>query len=225
MLLYLPWRRGKMVRAISKNLNIVEYISKKISSILCQEVELEEINYLKLKLGIEVFLINVTKGMIVYGVAIVFGLFIPTLLLHSSYFAVRKVSFGLHAKSSFHCTFISLLFFVAIPYLSKDIIFSDIFIKSIFTIYLLCFYLYAPADTENYPILGEGNRRKLRNKSILTCLVLMIIVITSSNSMLKTLITLGVALQIIQILPLTYKILKRGYKNYEKYETKCTKRN
>lgn len=36
--------------------------------------------------------------------------------------------------------------------------------------------------------------------------------------MIKSLLVLGIALQIVFILPITYKLLKRGRNNYEKYE-------
>ncbi|WP_249685661.1 accessory gene regulator B family protein, partial [Bacillus velezensis] len=71
------------------------------------------VEYLKMKSGIKTILINFSKAIFVYGMAILCGVLFQTFILHSAYFAVSRVSFGLHAKSSAHCTKISVILLVS----------------------------------------------------------------------------------------------------------------
>lgn len=178
----------------------------------------DRIAYLKMKLGIEMLLINITKTSIIYGVSLVCHLFLQTLILHGAYFAVRRYSFGLHANTSLSCTLISILMFVGTPLLSPYINLSSFAVIGLGLLFTALLYRYAPADTDKFPLIGADRRRKLRRSSAATCLIVTFIAIITPSSTVTTLLMLGVGLQIIMILPITYKLLKRSVRNYEKYE-------
>ena len=77
---------------------------------------------------------------------------------------------------------------------------------------------YSPADTENRPILGKENRERLKKETLIICICFL-----SFNLLLKSIKVINLTMyvmifQTISILPYTYKLLKRGYKNYERYE-------
>ncbi|WP_066186351.1 MULTISPECIES: accessory gene regulator B family protein [Gracilibacillus] len=179
---------------------------------------MEELDYLKMKLGIEVILTNLTKGIIVYGLAFLLQVFWETLILHGAYVLLRRYSFGLHAKSSIVCTIVSVVLFVVIPYFLRDVVLGNYVIGALFLLSILSIYYFAPADTEKHPLIGEKKRKKLRNKSVLTCIILMIVALVVPIAMIKTMVIAGVAIQVISILPVSYKILQRSYDNYESYE-------
>jgi len=198
--------------------NLGDLIATNIACWIKKRTSIDELEYLKIKLGIEVILINLMKGIIVYGGALVLNIFYLTLIFHSSYLFIRSKSHGLHAETSANCTIISVILFVLLPYISKDMIFSDFFIFIIFVISFCCLICYAPADTGNQPLIGREKRGELRKQSLIRCVILLLITLGVQNSIMKVMITLGVISQIIFILPVTYKLLKRSYNNYEKYE-------
>ncbi|GAB2547675.1 accessory gene regulator B family protein [Gracilibacillus alcaliphilus] len=211
-----------MLSKVEKRVSITEVIANKIALWVKERNRLEEIDYLKMKLGVGVILTNITKGIIVYGLAILLNIFFETLILHGSYFLLRRSSFGLHAKSSTICTLLSIVLFVVIPYMMKDIVINNYILLPLFLVCIFFVYLFAPADTEKHPLLGKNRRKKLRNQSVITCMVLMLIAVIVPMPMISTLVFTGVAIQVISILPVSYKLLKRSYDNYEQYEEQAS---
>jgi len=193
-----------------------EVFAEGVACWIAGRVEVDDISYLKLKLGVEVLFIDLTKGLVVYGLAILLGMFVSALIVHLSYLALRRCSFGLHAKSSFNCTIVSVVMFIALPYVVRNWVLDFRWIFLLFTVSTCCFFLYAPADTEKNPLIGKERRLKLRNRAVFSCLALMGVTFMVPNYEVRVLIILGVVLQVVMILPLTYKMLGRSYQNYEK---------
>lgn len=172
----------------------------------------------KIKLGIEILLINISKLIIMLAIAAVFHLLKETIFMLLIFTSIRRNAFGLHAKNSFTCTVVSIIIFVFGSYLSHYLKFNNYIVFIIFTIINILLYKYAPADTENHPLLGVDLRKKLKTESVITGLILMIITLLIPNSVIKALIILSAISAVTLILPITYYLLKRSYRNYEIYE-------
>ncbi|MBM5597610.1 accessory gene regulator ArgB-like protein [Listeria seeligeri] len=178
----------------------------------------DEEGYLKVKYGLEIILINVMKFAIVYGIALVTGVLLQTMTVHLSYLWLRRYSFGLHATKTLNCTLISLTMFVLTPWIFQNVLSNNWIVLGTFAFILLNMFLFAPADTENLPLIGEGHRKKLKRKAIIGTLILTGITLLIPFAEMKTLIMIGSLFQVVSINPLTYKLLRRRYRNYEKYE-------
>ena len=195
----------------------LEEVSERVAKVLMDKMDLKRTDYLKIKLGIEVSLINLTKGIIVYGIAALLGSLVPTLITHISYVVLRRVAYGLHAEKFINCALLSVLLFALFPYSVRNFTISNGELIIFFLVSLFLIYRYAPADTEKNPLIGIEKRLKLRNKSLLAGVILMFIALIISNPTINIMVVLGVSLQVVSILPITYKLLKRGYNNYEKH--------
>lgn len=202
-----------------QRMGIIESLASRMALWMNKERQGDHIDYLKMKLGIETILTNVSKGLIVYGTAIILGLFLQTLILHVAYAILRRYSYGLHANSSTVCSVISIVLFIGTPILCQYIPFNSLVVIGCGLLFITLLYLYAPADTDKSPIIGAERRRTLRMKSMVACAVITGIAFLYPDPFIKSLLMLGMAIQIVMILPLTYKILKRSVKNYEQYET------
>lgn len=207
-----------MVEETVNKMGLTESFASKLAMRINKERDGSRIDYLKMKLGIEMLVINLTKSFIVYGVAIAFHILLQTLILHAAYFAIRRVAFGLHANSSTICTIISVLAFVGTPILCQYIWFNNYLVIGLGVILTLLLYRYAPADTDKYPLLGVERRNKMRKEAVITCIIIMIIALICPSPMIKSLLVCGVLIQVVAILPVSYKLLKRSFNNYEKYE-------
>jgi len=196
-----------------------EILADRITRWLFEGTEQNEIAYLTAKLGLESILINISKGFIVYMIAILFQTVLPTFITHATYVLLRKFSQGLHAKSSFVCTVVSVTLFVILPAIMQNIILSRPVVFFIGIIVTCLFYLYAPADTEKSPILNAETRNHLKWRSVWSSALITVVALIVPYPMVRTLMVLGLVLQIIMILPITYKLLGRRYRNYEEYET------
>lgn len=172
----------------------------------------------KMTLGMEVFLINVFKLTVVYVLAALVGILSLTLVTHIAFVAIKRYSFGLHALNSTVCTLVSCTMFVLIPWLVSGFGIGNLTVAILFAGILFSLFFFAPADTKAKPLFGANNRKRLKIKAFASGVVVLIAALVIPNETIKLLLTLGAVYQSISILPLTYKILKRSERNYEKYE-------
>lgn len=193
----------------------VPNMAAKITKTIFRDREVDEDRFAIVKYGVEIFLVNVTKGITVYLAAALLGMIWQTLIVHLSYLMIRRHSFGLHAKTSLGCTITSVVMFVVLPYFVKGVQLSGWMIVLISALILLNIAIFSPSDTENMPLFNAQKRHKLRLKSFFNTLVVLFFVQIVSHEEIKVMILLGACLQMLLIHPLTYRIFRRRYNNYE----------
>ena len=76
--------------------------------------------------------------------------------------------------------------------------------------------LYAPADTENVPILSKKDRRKKQIISYITFSIGLIAAIFIQNSVISNILIFGNLLQTLTITRIAYRLTKNKY-GYEVY--------
>lgn len=193
-------------------------VAQNIAVWLNQYSVLEGTEYKKMVLGIESLLINITKLLFVYALSALLGVVVYTAITQAAYALIRRYALGLHALNSKVCTVVSCLLFVILPWVLQDMGIGNMAVIILFLLIILCLYLYAPADTRARPLIGQKTRTIHKRKAVFCGILLMGVAVLMPTESVKLLIALGAAYQVISILPLTYKILKRSEKNYEKYE-------
>lgn len=177
-----------------------------------------ELELKKIKLGIEILLINISKFIIIMTVAYNLNLASYTILGILLLGLMRLNCFGLHAKNSIVCTLVSGVSLIFISYISKYCYLKLGQIALMGLINLIIIAKYAPADTEAHPLVGEELRKKLKIKAIITIIVIYCIGLIINKDEIIRIIVLMASLQCVLIHPVTYKIFRRGWRNYEKYE-------
>lgn len=190
---------GNTINSIKKNYN---YSNEK----------LEKIRY-----GLEVFYLTITKTIVIFTLAYILKLFKSLILLFLFYTLLRLTAFGLHAKKSWQCWISSGFVFILIPYIISniEIIKSvQIIVASIGT---LLIGIYAPADTEKRPIINKKRRGIFKIISILTSMSYTILLFFVKSNLLCNALMFSIILQVVMILPITYKIFNLSYNNYKNY--------
>lgn len=178
----------------------------------------EGIEKVKLQYGMEMILLNASKLIVIIIIAALLGIIPQMLITLLSFNIIRNKAFGLHARSSVGCMIGSILLFIVCVYFANMIEISNVLIVSSFSVFAILMALYAPSDTEKRPLIGVKMRERLRKKSVITVFVVMTIALLIPYGNIKTLILLGALIEMIMVLPLTYKILQRRRNNYEEYE-------
>jgi accessory gene regulator B len=201
-----------------KNVSIAEKVAANLAEKINNRIEIDNINYIKMKYGLEVLIINLSKTLFILIMSEILGLFIETLFVMLSFGFIKCYAFGVHAKSSTSCTIITSMCFFIGAYIPKLFTITNNTVSLIFFVVLVLLYLYAPADTEARPLVGKSLRRKLKIKSLLSAGILMILAFCINDSVLKFCVTYGALCESITITPIIYKLLGRGYKNYEQYK-------
>ena len=190
-----------------KNLN---YVSK--------YYQLTDTEKIKIKYGLEVLYTIITKTLGILFISLFLKTFKETIILMIFYLLLRLFSHGIHAKKSSHCWFASILTYGAFPLLIKYYVINKFYILIMSIIALVCFIIWAPADTPKKPLINKKKRVLDKLLTVAISTVLMFIPLLSNNSLINNCIFFSYIMSIISINPLTYKLFGIPFNNYKNYK-------
>ncbi len=197
---------------------ITEFLTNKIRKEMPEidDERAEVINY-----GLQILVGEVPKTFIMLVVAYLLGVFKLTLITFLILMPYRTFSGGFHLKTHIGCIVTTCLFYCGTALLAKYITFIEIS-KYIITIVLGIFgiimiRLYAPADTENVPILSKKVRKQKQVLSYITFIVGLAIALIIKNNIVSNIIIFGYLMQTCMITKLAYRLTNNKY-GYEVYE-------
>jgi len=189
-----------------------ERISGKITEAIAAELkDLSEEKLAEIDYGIAAFIANSYKMAFIFILAILLNVFQYFLIALVSFGALRTFASGVHAKREWTCLPTSALVFFGITYLGMI---SNLNIYIISFVFILCFgaiLRYAPADTEERPIVSRRLRKKLKILSCITILALYAIALYSIGTKASSIITYAVLFESVLILPVTYRLAGSMY--------------
>jgi len=191
---------------------ICDYLTKKIRQQMPEvdDERAEVINY-----GIHLVVGEIPKTFIFIAIAAILGIlkefFITVLVI----FPYRAVSGGMHLKTHIGCIVATSLMYCGTAYISQfQLISNDIKYIVLFMVWLfgmiMC-KLYAPADTENVPILRKKDRRIKKILSYVILTITLIIGALIDNYIVSNIIILGTLIQTIMITRIVYKLTNNKY--------------
>ena len=196
---------------------ICDFLTNKIRNKMPEinDERAEVINY-----GIHLIVGEIPKTFVFILVAWLLGVlrefFITVLVI----FPYRAFSGGFHLKTHLGCIVGSSIMYCGIPFISKYIILNNAFkcilIISVWIFGMIMCKLYAPADTENVPILKKKARKTKQILSYITLTVTLIVGIFINNNIVSNIIILGMFIQSMMITKLAYRITNNKY-GYEVY--------
>ena len=191
---------------INNSMNLINGLNK------YNEEQLEEIKY-----GIEAVYLLITKFIVIYTISIILGLWKETLLLLMFFNFLRATAFGLHASKSINCWISSIISFLLLPFICKNYVLPNWFFIIISSVCIVLFTLYAPADTIKRPLINAKKTKIYKIIKIITSLIYTALIFLINNNIIKNIIIFSMILQVVLILPITYKIFKLPYNNYKNY--------
>lgn len=172
--------------------------------------------------GIQLIIGELPKMILLFVLGFVLGIGWYTVFTYIALTPYRAASGGFHLKSHLGCILGSSAFYYGVIYLSKFLILDSIQ-KYIFTFIAFIFgmimvSLYAPADTENVPILSKKERKRKRILSYITLTLTLLVGVIVQDSMISNILIISVMIQTMMITPVAYILTnnKYGYRVYEK---------
>ena len=176
----------------------------------------EVINY-----GLQLVIGEIPKTFVVLIIAYLCGVLKLSIIALLAIMPYRATSGGVHLKTHIGCILGTSLFYVGNALLSKYIVFEPIYIKyiliSITWIFsMVMINLYAPADTENVPILRKKERKIKKNLSYVTMTLTLLASMLIKNVVFSNLLIFLTIFQTIWISKFTYKLTNNKY-GYEEY--------
>lgn len=176
----------------------------------------EVINY-----GLQILLGEVPKFFIMLFIAYILGIFKLTLITFLILATYRGASGGFHLKTHIGCIITTIIFYCGIALLAKYVILKDILkytlIAFVGVFGIIMITLYAPADTEEVPIISKKIRRQKQFLSYISFVIGVIIAIFTKNNVISNIIIFGYFAQTCMITRFAYKITNNKY-GYELYE-------
>lgn len=171
----------------------------------------EIINY-----GLQIVIGEIPKIFVLIFIAFFLGVGWLTLLAFILILPYKVFSGGLHLKSHLGCIVGTTLFYCGDVMLSKTIIFEPLYIKYITVLIIWIFgiimcKLYAPADTENVPIISKTERSKKKKLSYIALTISLIVACVIENMVISNIIIFGMLFQSLIISRLAYKITSNKY--------------
>ena len=176
----------------------------------------EIINY-----GLQLVIGEIPKTFIIIAIAYLLGVLKLTVLALLFIMPYKTFSGGVHLKTHIGCIIATSILYVGTALLSKYIIFNPMYIKYIaialiWSFSMIMIKLYAPADTENVPILRKKDRDLKRKLSYVTMTITLAIALIVKNQVISNLLIFGTIMQTISITRFIYKITNNKY-GYEEY--------
>lgn len=174
----------------------------------------------KIKYGLEGLYLTITKLIFIIIVSIILGIWKETLLLMLIFNVIRLTAFGVHAKRSIDCLISSTLFFILFPIICIKLTIPLIVKVILFIPLTVLIGIFAPADTKKRPLINKKKRKIYKMLSIMISIIYMTIAIVIKDNTLSNCFIFAIVIQIIIMLPITYKIFGVSYNNYKTYEVK-----
>lgn len=194
-----------------------EYLTNKMRK---ENSEIDDERAEIIKYGLQLLLGEVPKFFIMAAIAWALGILKLTIICFILMLPYRMFSGGFHLKTHIGCIVGTSLMYTGNAFVSQYIQIS-LEQKIVFAVLLWIFawvmiYKYAPADTENVPIISKKERRK---KKILSYIMVTITIVAGclvENNVISNILLFGVLIQTISITRIAYRLTNNRY-GYEVY--------
>ncbi len=178
--------------------------------------------------GIQLIIGEIPKMFILFVLSFILGIGWYTVFIFVALLPYRASSGGFHLKSHLGCILGTSLFYYGNVYLSKFIVLDNIqkyvLVAIAFIFGIIMVSLYAPADTENVPIISKKERKNKKILSYITLTLTLIAALFIKDSIISNLLIFGVIIQTFMITRIAYKITNNKY-GFEVYQNEIEATN
>ena len=192
-----------------------------LTSKIKENVEnIDEEKELIINFGVKLIFGELPKIIILFIIGFILGIGWYTLILFFLLAPYRSFTGGFHLKTHLGCMITTSILYLIPIILAKFISIPQIFLYiSAILVGILSTILitkYAPADTENIPILSIKERKSKKIKAYIALAILLAISVLIPDKIISWMLIYGIFLQNLTILPISYKLTKNKY-GYEVY--------
>ncbi len=191
---------------------ICVYLTKKIRK---EMPEIDDERAEIIMYGLQNIIGELPKGIIIYAIAYVLGIFKLTLISTLVIAPYRCVSGGIHMKTHIGCIITSFLLYSLPALFGKYVVIGEnikyILALIVWGFGIIMIRLYAPADTENLPILRKKERKQKQIFSYIILSIEIIIAIIVKDYTISEIIIFGDFIQTLTITRIAYNITRSKY--------------
>ena len=197
---------------------ICNYILKKMKSRIpdMTEEKAEVILY-----GLQLIIGEIPKMILILGISFILGFGWYMIFAYIVIAPYRTVSGGFHLHTHLGCILGTIIFYYGTVIIGKYLILDDIqkyiLIALSLGFGLLMISMYAPADTEDVPIISKKERKTKKILSYIMLIITLIVALFVQDRILSNILIIGSIFQSVSISRIAYKITKNKY-GHEVYE-------
>lgn len=183
----------------------LNYFDNKIdqfATYLQKRNNLDHIQFLQVRLGMQVLAKNIGKLIVMYTIAYILNIFLFTLITNLTFYLIRRHAHGAHAPSSFWCYVESIILFILLPLVIVNFHINFLIMIILTVISLGVISVYAPAATKKKPIPVRLIKRK-KYYAIIVSLTLFIITLIIKEPFAQF-IQLAIIIEAITLLPIFF---------------------
>ena len=200
-----------------------DYITKKIKE---NSPEMDEEKELVINFGVRLIFGELPKILILFLIGFILGIGWYTLLAFLLLCPYRSFTGGFHLKTHLGCMICTILLYCGPVMLAKYTNITPDYVKYIVIAIIgiissILINIYAPADTENIPILSKKDRKRKKILAYISLIILILISIFVQDKVISQMLIYGIVFQTLTITRIAYKITnnKYGYEEYLKTES------
>lgn len=186
-------------------MNIIKWITDRLAA--HRGLSREDEDYQRLLYMVRLFYINITKFAVTFGLAWLLGIHRYFFFFSIIYGVMRSHGFGIHLRSSAMCTISGAVVYYGCIYMARLLLIPNYIYILLFIAAGAAYRRYGPAESENQPI-GKLQKERLRRRLTVILLVLCLAGLANQD-VYRNLIILAVIAELLNILPVTYKIIER----------------
>lgn len=168
-----------------------------------------------IKYGLQLIIGEIPKTLLLFVVSFLLGFGWYMLFAYITIMPYKMVSGGIHLHTHLGCIIVSAISYYGTILLSKflnlDSLEKYILIVLSFVFGILMISLYAPADTENLPIISKKERKIKKILSYIILTITLGIAIFLKDNTLSNILIIGTIMQSLFISRLAYKITNNKY--------------
>lgn len=181
--------------------------------------------------GLQLLIGEAPKMILLFGISFILGFGLEMLFAYFALIPYKTVSGGFHLHTHLGCIIGSTVFYYGNVILSKLLVLDSIekyvLVALSFVFGMLMISMYAPADTENVPIISKKERRQKKILSYITLTLTLGASLIIQNQVYSNILIIGSIIQSLSITRIAYKLTnnKYGHEIYEKAIGKLGIRN
>ena len=171
--------------------------------------------------GLQLIIGEIPKIFITLAIGYFLGVLKLTILTVIAMTPYRVCSGGFHLKTHVGCVVSTTLYYCGVAFLAKHVVMAQnveyILAFGIWMFGMIMIKLYAPADTENVPILRKSERKQKRILAYITFSLGILLAIFIKESAISNMLLFGNLIQTLMITKLAYRLTgsKYGYEVYQ----------
>lgn len=165
--------------------------------------------------GLQLIIGEIPKMFILFGISFLLGFGWYMVFAYIAVMPYRATSGGFHLHSHLGCILSTIIFFYGNILISRFLVLDNIqkyiIIGLSFIFGILMISMYAPADTEEVPIISKKERKMKKILSYVMLALTLTVALFIPDRMMSNILIIGSIFQSISISRLAYKITKNRY--------------